>query len=241
MDPNAACRLSIHIPAYEQHVENGRHEYHDNSHKNWVRDRDTISLMDFCADLDDEIKHGRNQSLSVTFWDKIAGEYKEIVSNSTLHAAFHMYQDMRRLPLLVLVIIKPCSSVVFLCGSRFTCTIHTAEHMYCCGRSYTKDAHPSEPIAEARPASKAGSAKPAANIEESPANDDPLGEAADDDPWGEHAEIEYVGVDEVFHANLIFDDENDHDYIPDTDEEDNDDCAVDDEAGCEILDHVIDF
>jgi hypothetical protein len=91
MDPNAACRLFIHIPAYEQHVENGRHEYYVSSHKNWVRDKDTISWMDFYADLDEEIKHGRNQSLSVTFWDKIAGEYKEIVSDATLLAAFEMF------------------------------------------------------------------------------------------------------------------------------------------------------
>ncbi|CAD6344188.1 unnamed protein product [Miscanthus lutarioriparius] len=123
MDPNAVCRLSIHILAHEQHVENGRHEYHVSSHKNWVRNKDTISWMDFYADLDEEIKHGRNQSLSVTFWDKIAGPI-----------------------------------------------IHGA----------TKDAHPSEHVANARPAS----AKPIANIEESPANDDPLGEAAEDDPWG---------------------------------------------------------
>lgn len=48
-------------------MENGRHEYHVSSHKNWVRDKDTILWMDFYADLDEEIKHGRNQSLSVTF------------------------------------------------------------------------------------------------------------------------------------------------------------------------------
>jgi hypothetical protein len=40
---------------------------------------------------------------------------------------------------------------------------------------------------------------------------------------------------------LISDDENGNDYIPDTDEEDNDDCAVDDEQGCEITDHVTDL
>ena len=41
----------------------------------------------------------------------------------------------------------------------------------------------------------------------------------DDHPWGENDETEYVGVDDekVFHANLISDAENDHDYIPDTD------------------------
>jgi len=64
----------------------------------------------------------------------------------------------------------------------------------------------------------------------------------DDDPWGENDETEYVGVDDekVFHVDLISDDENEFDCIPDSDE-DNDDCAVDGEQGCEIVDHVTDL
>lgn len=64
-----------------------------------------------------------------------------------------------------------------------------------------------------------------------------------DDPWGENAKIEYVGVDyeKVFHDDLISDAENETDYVPDTDEEDNDDRAIVDEEGCEVLDHVTDL
>jgi hypothetical protein len=51
--------------------------------------------MELYADLDVEVKHGRNQSLSVIFWDKVAGEYKDIESDSTLLAAFDMYWDIR--------------------------------------------------------------------------------------------------------------------------------------------------
>jgi len=126
---------------------------------------------------------------------------------------------MQRLSLLVLVINQPCTSVVSCVVAdshaqstqQSACTIVAGPIIH----GATKDAHPSELVDKARPAS----AKPTANIEESLANDDPLGEAAEDDPWGEHAKIEYVGIDDenVFHANLISDAENDHDYIPDTD------------------------
>lgn len=40
---------------------------------------------------------------------------------------------------------------------------------------------------------------------------------------------------------MISDCENDFDYIPDTDEEDNDDCTVDGEQGCEVVDHITDL
>ena len=59
-----------------------------------------------------------------------------------------------------------------------------------------------------------------------------------DDPWGENDEIEYVGVDDEPvepNSNTGFD------YIPDTDEEDNDDCIVDDEKGCEVVEHITDL
>lgn len=62
-----------------------------------------------------------------------------------------------------------------------------------------------------------------------------------DDPWGENDEIEYVGVDDELvepadpACNIV------SDYIPDTDEEDNDDCAVDDEEGCGVVEHTTDL
>jgi len=61
------------------------------------------------------------------------------------------------------------------------------------------------------------------------------------DPCGENDEIEYVGVDDepVERAepasNIGFD------YIPDTDEEDNDDCAIDDEESCDVVEHITDL
>ncbi|WVZ56439.1 hypothetical protein U9M48_006970 [Paspalum notatum var. saurae] len=197
MDHNTACRLAIRVPGYEQLVENDRTEYHITSDKTWVRDKHTISWMDLYADLDVEIKRGRNQRFSVSFWDKVAGEYKDINSDSTLLAALDMYWDIRRLPLLVSVTKS---------SSAFSCSVA---------------------------ATKADLSQPVATTEESPV----------DDPWGENNEIEYVGVDDekVVHAILFPDDENISDYIPDTDEEDNDNCAVDDDKDCVAVEHVTDL
>ncbi|PUZ76329.1 hypothetical protein GQ55_1G281300 [Panicum hallii var. hallii] len=60
--------------------------------------------MDFYADIDVEIKQASNQSLSVSFWDKVAYKYMDTDSDSSLLAAIDMYWDIRRLPLVVSVI-----------------------------------------------------------------------------------------------------------------------------------------
>jgi hypothetical protein len=64
--------------------------------------------MDFYADIDLEIKRGSIQSLSVSFWDKVACKYMDIDSDSSLLAAIDMYWDIRKLPLVVSVINQPC-------------------------------------------------------------------------------------------------------------------------------------
>ena len=104
MDRNTACRFSIRILSYQEH---GTHVIHASCNKNWVRDKNTISWMDFYADLDAEIKRSSAQTLSVSFWDKVACEYGDIDSDSSLLAAIDMYWDIRRLPVVVSVINQP--------------------------------------------------------------------------------------------------------------------------------------
>jgi len=53
MDRNTAFRFAIRIPGFQEH---GIQVYHATCDKNWVRDKDTISWMDFYADFDIEIK-----------------------------------------------------------------------------------------------------------------------------------------------------------------------------------------
>ena len=104
MDRNTACRFAIRILSYQEH---GTHVIHASCNKNWVHDKDTISWMDLYADLDDEIKQGRVQSSSVSFWDKVACEYSDIDSDSSLLVAIDIYWDPRRLPVLVSIINQP--------------------------------------------------------------------------------------------------------------------------------------
>lgn len=57
------------------------------------------------------------------------------------------------------------------------------------------------------------------------------------DVWSEHDEVEYVGVDDekTTYKDLVSDVESESYYIPDSDDEDQDDCAVDDEVGSHVL------
>ena len=111
MDRNTACRFASRIPSYQEH---GTHVIHATCNKNWFRDKDTISWMDFYADLDAEIKRSSAQTLSVSFWDKVACEYSDIDFDSSLLVAIDMYRDIRRLPVVVSIIIQP-SHVSSLC------------------------------------------------------------------------------------------------------------------------------
>jgi hypothetical protein len=63
------------------------------------------------------------------------------------------------------------------------------------------------------------------------------------DPWGENDEIEYVGVDDEPSEPSEPAPNIGCDYIPDTDEEDNDDCAVavDDEESSDVVEHITDL
>ncbi|WVZ84846.1 hypothetical protein U9M48_031833 [Paspalum notatum var. saurae] len=57
----------------------------------------------------------------------------------------------------------------------------------------------------------------------------------------DRTEYHITNDEKVFHANLFPDNENISDYIPDTDEEDNDNCAVDDDEDCVAVEHVTDL
>ena len=187
--------------------------YHATCDKNWVRDKDTISWMDFNTDLDIEIKRSSVQSFSVSFWDKVACEYSEIDSDSSLLAAIDMYWEIRRLPLVVSIINQP-SHDNSLCTEVDVVDMKSS-HLLICSFEMKLDLVNSDEPAEP--------AKPASNT---------------NDPWGENDEIEYVGVDDepAEPASNI-----DFDYIPDTDEEDNDDCNVDDEKDYDVVEHITDL
>jgi hypothetical protein len=104
MDPASACRLAIKVPAYVEQKPDGFGDYHVT--ENWMRavDKDTFNWMGFHALLDEEIVHGQDQELQVTYLDKNTNETTRINSDSSLLHAFDMYWDKRKLPVTVEVV-----------------------------------------------------------------------------------------------------------------------------------------
>ncbi|CAL4948880.1 unnamed protein product [Urochloa decumbens] len=80
MDRSSACRVAVQIPAY---VELPCEEYHVTSNIKLIIDKDTTNWVDFLAELDAEVKHGKRQELHVSFWDKARNEYHNTAASST--------------------------------------------------------------------------------------------------------------------------------------------------------------
>jgi hypothetical protein len=69
-----------------------------------VVDKDKFNWMGFHELLGEEIVHGVDQELQVTFFDKTKDETVRIDSDSALLHAFDMYWDSREVPLTVHVV-----------------------------------------------------------------------------------------------------------------------------------------
>jgi len=104
MDPTAACRLAIRVPAYVEQRPNGRDDYHVTANFMRVVDKDIFNWMGFYDCLAEDIVHGKDQALEVTFFSKTKDETVRIDSNSALLHAFDVYWDSRRVPLTVEVV-----------------------------------------------------------------------------------------------------------------------------------------
>ena len=170
----------------------------------------------------------------------------DIDSDSSLLAAIDMYWDIRKLPLVVSVINQPshenksATDLTIVDMKTSQLLIYPIENKSAVVTSVASNTEerPTNYLAydiEERPTNYL-----AYDTEERPTNylAYDTEERTADDPWGENDEIEYVGVDDEPvepSSNTGFD------YIPDTDEEDNDDCIVDDEKGCEVVEHITDL
>lgn len=148
----------------------------------------------------------------MSFWDKVACEYREIDFDSSLVAAINMYWGIRRLPLVVSVTNKP-RHVTIVPTDVAIIDIKSSQMLICSTEIKSNLV-----------------ARVLTDVITSAPTNDPTSHV--DDPWGENDEIAYVGIDDepVEPAS-----NTSCDYIPDTDEEDNDDCVVDDQKGCELV------
>ncbi|KAM0900831.1 hypothetical protein ACQ4PT_020397 [Festuca glaucescens] len=217
MDCSSATRIGVRVCAYAQFCDNGTQVWHPGRDELKVVDRDCINFKDFSEQLDQELKHGPNQKLLITYWDKVSHSFAEINHDTLLLTAIDMYWDERKLPIMVFVV---CKGDI----STSTCVPHL-----------TSPSIPVDKPQQQHPDIEHDSAR---SDHESYSNEEPP--VFDD--WVD-AEVEYVGVDdECEHKELLTDsDESNFDDGYDSDESFHDDLVVDDTLGCETIVHVTDF
>ncbi|CAO2197920.1 unnamed protein product [Urochloa humidicola] len=226
MDPSSACRLAIRIPAYVEQRSDGKDDYHVTENLIRVVDKDTSCWFDLLDMLNNEIVHGPDQTLSVTYCDKNSSRYVNLDSDKALMEAFDMYWEIRKLPIQATSVISTQQSHVG--------TIQEAEpvpHILT-----AEDTNKVQHNEEANLDTNNGEAIPDIN------NDEAVPDTTND--WGESDEIEYVGVDDekANYKDLVSDDEDGGaEYYNDSDPDDKDPCEVDDEEGCSHMMHVTDI
>lgn len=183
-----------------------------------VLDRDCVNFKDLSEELDQEIKHGLNQKLLITFWDKVSHSFAEINHDTSLLTAIDMYWDERRLPVMISVVCKVDNNTS-TCVPQLTSPLNPTDKSQ---QQQTTD----------NACDFANSEHESSSSEEPPILDD----------WVD-AEVEYVGVDdECEYKELLTDsDESNSNDVHDSDESFQDDLAVDDKVGCETIVHVTDF
>ncbi|KAM0910306.1 hypothetical protein ACQ4PT_014248 [Festuca glaucescens] len=100
MDNSSATRIDVRVCAYAEVGDDGAQNWHSTRNELKVLDRDCVNFKDFSEALDQEIKHGLNQKLLITFWDKISNSFAEINHDTSLLTTIDMYWDERRLPIM---------------------------------------------------------------------------------------------------------------------------------------------
>ena len=165
--------------------------------------------------------------MNLSFWNKETSAYSILTSDSTMMAALDMYWDYRRLPLLVTIY------DTLPLGNSHQQTSQSIEPSMITSRHETSSILAESGSVEAK-ANKAKRSK--------------VGESIDDEeePWVDDEE-EYVGINDELpymsdvEAHVEANNRSDHapsDSDFDSDSSVNDELLVDDEAGCDVLEHV---
>lgn len=218
MDNSSATRIDVRVCAYAEVGDDGAKNWHSTRNALKVLDRDFVNFKDFSEELDEEIKHGLNQKLLITFWDKISNSFAEINHDTSLLTAIDMYWDERRLPIMVYVVCKGDISTT-VCGPHLAAPLNQTDKQ----QQQKPTDNENDSIHSEHESSSS---------EEPPVFDD----------WVD-ADVEYVGVDdECVYKELLSDsDECILDDGHDSDDSFQDDLVVDDMVGCETIVHVTDF
>ncbi|CAN6382124.1 unnamed protein product [Urochloa humidicola] len=222
MDSSSACRIGLHIPDYVEICDGGRQLHHKMRDVQLVVDRDTTNFKDLSDDISLEVKHGTNEGMNLTYWDKDIFAYSTLTSDSNLMAALDMYWDIRMLPLLVTIY-----DTMPLGNSEQLASHSTEQVMHLVSSDV-----PSGIVAESGSVDlTCGMVKPKKTKKGKKIEDD-------DEPWVDDEE-EYVGLnDEAPYLADVVAPHNLENEASDSEYSVEDELVVDDEAGCDVLEHV---
>ena len=222
MDISSAIRIAVRVLAYYEVCDDGRHVGHSATDFQLIRDRDTLNLKDFTADVSKRVCPGKNQGFNLCFFNKHKQSYTSLTSDSTLMNATENYWELRRLPLFVSFYdTVPVSFSQSVSLDNEACA--TVESL-------------SEEVSDSDTADSTNSGESAEKSIPAQGRKGRGKKPADDDVAWEEDDEEYVGINDE--NQYMADQQDDQEGAADSDSFVHDDLLVDDEAGCETSEHV---
>jgi hypothetical protein len=245
MDSSSACRLYVRIPNYAEVTDDGSTTVDPINYLNLVVDRDRTNVKDITDEIATGMKLGTNQGMPISFWNKRMSKFCSLSSDALLMEAMNLYWDMRRVPLYVdvhdtvtmeysqSVSMEPCVSQ----GNASALAVIPSEVVHLVDVQLDVDAaivHPSGPEvgAVSEQANNVGARKSKRCKKGK--------KVADEGPWDED-EVEYVGLNDEHPYLSDVEEHSENEVQFDGDYDQQDDLYVDDEAGCEIIEHMTDL
>jgi hypothetical protein len=235
----------VRIPNYVEVTDDGSTTVHPINYLNFVVDRDRTNVKDITDEIAAGMKLGTNQGMSISFWNKRMSKFCNLSSDALLMEAMDLYWDMRRVPLYVdvhdtaameysqSVSMEPCVSQ----GNASALALVPSEVVH-----PVLDVQPVVDTTLVHPGgSEVGAVSEQANNEQLVSKRRKKGkEVVDEEAWDED-EVEYVGLHDEQPYLSDVEEHIENENESDGDYNEQDDLFVDDEAGCEILEHVTDL
>jgi len=199
-----------------------------------VVDRDTTNLKDLTNDVAAKVACGANQGLNLCFYNKPRKCYSTLSTDSMLMDAIDMYWDLRKL--VVYVGVYDTVAVAYSQSVSADEAVPALEPPVQAGDHDDAEPDPCDDVCD-------GGTDTDGEMKSVPRSKKKRKEVADDDVSWEEDEEEYVGVNDENHYMSGLNDDN---AGPDVDAYDSDgsgknDLYVDDEASCEVFEHVTDL
>lgn len=241
MDSSSACRIAARVPNYVEVCDDGSHVVHPDSNLELVVDRDSTNLMDIKDEIAKRVKHGSNQGISVCYWNRTVSAFTNVTSDASLMDAMDLYWEMRRLPLFVAVYdtvtVEHSQSVSVEPSAHHVGSASVAtEPLPLALIEYVAEDETEDVVANN---AETGTTKTKAKSKRGKGRKRDLSD--DEEPWDED-EVEYVGLNDEHPYLSDVEEQLEHEgQSTDGDCSELDDLFVDDEAGCEIVEHVTDL